>query len=93
MYLGKLVELSETETLFSNQLHPYTQALFSAIPIPDPEVKRDRIILKGDVPSPVDPPPGCHFHTRCQYAMPICRELSPEWQQKEEGHFVACHLH
>ena len=93
MYLGKLVELSKTETLFSHQMHPYTKALFSAIPIPDPEIKRDRIILKGDVPSPVDPPSGCHFHNRCQYAMPLCKEKAPEWQQVEKEHFVACHLH
>ena len=93
MYLGKFVELVETESLFAKPLHPYTEALLSAIPVPDPEIKRDRIILEGDVPSPVDPPSGCHFHTRCRYAMPICREHSPEWKQVEEGHFVACHLH
>jgi oligopeptide/dipeptide ABC transporter ATP-binding protein len=92
MYLGKMVELAETETLFSRPLHPYTEALLSAIPVPDPEIARERIILEGDVPSPVHPPSGCRFHNRCRYAMPVCSEAEPEWKDAGGGHFVACHL-
>ncbi len=92
MYLGKIVELADKHELYNNPQHPYTQALLSAIPIPDPNVKRDRIILEGDVPSPVNPPSGCHFHTRCKYAMDICRVEDPVFKDYGSEHFAACHL-
>jgi oligopeptide/dipeptide ABC transporter ATP-binding protein len=92
MYLGKVVERAETEELFERPMHPYTQALLAAIPIHDPEVKRDRIILKGDVPSPAAPPPGCRFHTRCPAVMPVCSKVEPPLIQVRQDHWVACHL-
>ena len=92
MYLGKMVELSDSEELYKNPLHPYTIALLSAIPVPDPTVKKDRIILKGVVPSPVNPPSGCHFHTRCPKVQEICKQRDPEFKDIGNGHFVACHL-
>ena len=92
MYLGKIVEIGGKESIFSNPKHPYTEALLSAIPIPDPRVKRKRVKLKGEVPSPINPPPGCIFHTRCPLATDICRREEPELVEIEDGHFVACHL-
>jgi len=94
MYLGSLVELASTEELYSHPLHPYTQALLSAIPIPDPAIEshRTRILLPGDIPSPLDPPSGCKFHTRCRYAMSICKKISPELTITDLNHCTACHL-
>jgi peptide/nickel transport system ATP-binding protein/oligopeptide transport system ATP-binding protein len=90
MYLGKAVELSSREALFSDPLHPYTQALMSAIPIPDPHVRRQRILLPGDVPSPLNPPSGCRFHPRCPVAMEHCAAEEPSFQEVSPGHSVAC---
>ena len=92
MYLGKIVELADKKDLFANPLHPYTQSLLSAIPIADPTYDKDRIILEGDVPSPVDPPSGCRFHPRCPKAMDICSKKIPEFKEHKDGHFSACHL-
>lgn len=92
MYLGSMVEFGTKEDIFSNPLHPYTQALFSAIPQPDPDVKMNRIILKGDIPSPANPPKGCRFHTRCPKAMDICKEKTPKYKDYGNGHCAACHL-
>ena len=95
MYLGRMVEKGESNTVYSEGLHPYTQALLSAVPIPDPDVAKNnkRIILEGDIPSPIDPPPGCRFKGRCRYAKPICSEIDPELKEVKPGHFVACHLY
>ena len=92
MYLGSMVELADKKDIYRNPLHPYTKALFSAIPIPDPTIKKDRIILTGDIPSPSNPPSGCKFHTRCPYAKPICKEENPKYREVEKNHFVACHI-
>ncbi|MBS8264205.1 ATP-binding cassette domain-containing protein [Mesobacillus boroniphilus] len=95
MYLGHIVELTASNQLYNKPLHPYTQALLSAIPIPDPDVedKRERIILQGELPSPMDPPSGCVFRTRCQHAMDICAQKKPVWQEIDKDHYVACHLY
>jgi len=92
MYLGKVVELAERQSLFRTPRHPYTKALISAIPLPDPTARRERIILQGDVPSPVNPPPGCRFHPRCWLARPVCKEQEPAFEEKEPGHWSACHF-
>ena len=91
MYLGSLVEYGDTADIFRNPLHPYTQALFSAIPVPDPTVKMNRIVLEGSIPSPVNPPKGCKFHTRCKYCTEVCQHVEPEWVEAAPNHFVACH--
>ncbi|MGE7924482.1 ABC transporter ATP-binding protein [Viridibacillus arvi] len=95
MYLGQMVELTTSKQLYNEPLHPYTQALLSAIPIPDPDIeeKRERIILEGELPSPINPPTGCVFHTRCPMAKAVCGQLQPKWLEKSEGHYVACHLY
>ncbi len=93
MYLGGLVETGKTEDIFTNPLHPYTKALFSAIPMPDPDLKKERVILEGDIPSPANPPKGCKFHTRCSECMGICKEVAPEAKDMGNGHIVRCHLY
>ena len=93
MYLGNMVEFAETEKIFDHPLHPYTQALFSAIPVPDPNYKMDRIVLEGSIPSPANPPAGCKFHTRCSKCMEVCQYAAPHWKEVEPGHFCACHLY
>ncbi len=92
MYLGKIVELCRKDVLFELPLHPYSEALMAAVPVPDPTVKRQGVVLQGDVPSPANPPPGCHFHSRCPYAVERCRTTEPPLQEVQPGHFVACHL-
>lgn len=93
MYLGNMVEYADTEELFANPLHPYTKALFSAIPVPDPDYQMDRIILEGNIPSPANPPSGCKFHTRCTECMEKCKNVAPEYKEISKGHYVACHLY
>ena len=93
MYLGNMVELAPTEKLFTNPLHPYTKALFSAIPVPDPDSKMDRVVLEGSIPSPANPPAGCKFHTRCSQCMEVCKHFAPELTEMEGEHFCACHLY
>lgn len=95
MYLGNLVEITDSNELYKNPLHPYTQALLSSIPIPDPDVSasKKRIVLEGEIPSPIDPPPGCKFKGRCKYAKPICSKIDPELKEVGPKHFVACHLY
>ena len=92
MYLGNMVELAPTEELFANTLHPYTEALLSAIPVVDEDDKRERILLEGDIPSPVNPPSGCKFHTRCRYCQQKCKEEVPQWTNVGNDHYVACHF-
>ncbi len=91
MYLGNIVELANTEELYMNPMHPYTEALLSAIPTTDSDDKKEVIILEGDIPSPIKPPSGCKFHTRCRYATEICSKVVPEFEEVRPGHFVACH--
>ncbi|ELK46083.1 oligopeptide/dipeptide ABC transporter ATP-binding protein [Halobacillus sp. BAB-2008] len=95
MYLGHLVELTSSDRLYANPLHPYTKGLLSAIPIPDPDLEdaREQVLIEGEIPSPIDPPSGCVFRTRCPVAMDICAQKVPVWQEAEEGHQVACHLY
>lgn len=93
MYLGKIVEMASSDELFANPIHPYTRALLSAIPVTNPRDSRMRIVLKGDVPSPVNPPSGCVFHTRCEFAKDICKEKQPEFREYDSSHFAACHLY
>ena len=92
MYLGSMVEYGSKKQIFENTYHPYTKALFSAVPVPNPHVKMNRVILKGDIPSPANPPKGCRFHTRCAYATEKCRHITPKYTEIEKDHFVACHL-
>ncbi|MGE6489333.1 ABC transporter ATP-binding protein [Paenisporosarcina sp. NPDC076898] len=93
MYLGKMVELAESELLYDKPLHPYTQALLSAVPVPDPNFVREQILIKGDIPSPSNPPSGCTFHTRCPFKMDVCTKIVPKLEEVEPGHSVACHLY
>jgi oligopeptide/dipeptide ABC transporter ATP-binding protein len=92
MYLGRIVELGTTDDIFEDMKHPYTESLLSAIPIPDPRAARNRIILHGDTPNPMSPPPGCHFSTRCRYAKKQCSVAAPPWHDNGQGHGVACHF-
>lgn len=92
MYLGKVVEIAEKKDLFDSPLHPYTKALLSSIPVPNPTLKRDRVVLKGDVPSPINPPSGCRFHTRCPFAIEKCKQEEPPLRELGNNHFVSCHI-
>jgi oligopeptide transport system ATP-binding protein len=92
MYLGRIVELSTSEQIYQKPMHPYTEALLSAVPVPDPEERKETRLLEGDIPSPSNPPKGCAFHTRCHACMEVCKQERPELKEVEEGHFVACHL-
>jgi len=92
MYLGKIVETANKKTLFTDPQHPYTKSLLSAIPNPNPDLRGERIHLEGEIPSPINPPPGCKFHTRCSMMVDVCREVEPEWRELEDGHYVACHM-
>lgn len=93
MYLGSMVEYAETKKVYEKPLHPYTKALFSAIPVPDPDYQMERIILEGSIPSPANPPSGCKFHTRCQSCMEMCKTVVPDYREVENGHYTACHLY
>lgn len=93
MYLGRMVELASTKELFREPLHPYTKALMSAVPVPDPDAPKNQIVLSGDVPNPSSPPPGCTFHTRCSMANEICSCEAPEWKEVSPEHYLACHLY
>lgn len=93
MYLGSMIEMGPKQKIFKDPLHPYTKALFSAVPVPDPNIKINRVILEGDIPSPANPPKGCKFHTRCAQCMACCKEIAPQYRDVGEGHFVACHLY
>jgi oligopeptide transport system ATP-binding protein len=93
MYLGKMVELADADEIYNRPLHPYSKSLLSAVPVPDPKIVRanKRIVLSGDIPSPLNAPSGCPFHTRCPYATDICSQSMPEFEEIEKGHFIACH--
>ena len=93
MYLGNMVEFAPTEKLYARPMHPYTEALFSAIPVPDPDYRMNRIILEGSIPSPANPPSGCKFHTRCRKCMELCKYVQPDFAELESEHFCACHLY
>ena len=93
VYLGNMVEYAPTEKIFANPMHPYTHALISAIPVPDPDYKMERVVLEGSIPSPANPPSGCKFHTRCSKCMEVCKHVAPDFQELEEDHFCACHLY
>jgi oligopeptide/dipeptide ABC transporter ATP-binding protein len=93
MYLGRIIEMAPADNIYETPLHPYTEALLSVVPIPDPRLRRKKIILKGDVPSPIHPPEGCHFHTRCPRRMPICNQVDPEIKTPKSDHIVRCHLY
>jgi len=93
MYLGKIVEIADKDSLYQQPMHPYTKALLSAVPVPNPRLKRERILLKGDIPSPSNPPSGCTFHTRCPFATEECKKTAPKLKEMADGHFVSCHLY